>query len=156
MRLGDRNRIDGAVLEIGQGALDVVEIDDFEIAEAESMDRQGVVQQHLQRVAAEGAGLASLQLAGVRDLRPRHDGDAHQSAAADDDRRIVAGRVDQRFGEGDGAKVGNAGGDDVGRGRQRRESRHLDVEAFSLEQSGGLRDEQRKVGQGTAVRQRDA
>ena len=114
MRLGDRDCIDGPVLEIGQGVLDVVEVDDFEIAEAESMDREGVVQQHLQRIPAEGTGPASLQLAGIRDLRLRHDGDAHQSAPADDDRRIVAGRVDQRLGEGDGAKVGNAGGDDVG------------------------------------------
>ena len=140
-----------------RGVLDVVEVDDFEIVEAESMDCQGVVQQHLQRITAEGSGPASLQLAGIRDLRLRHDGDAHQSAPADDDRPIVAGRVDQRFGEGDGAELRNATRrDDVGRGRQRRESRHLDVETFSLEQAGGLRDEQREVGQGTAVRQRDA
>ena len=116
MRLRHRDRIDGPVLEIGQCVLDVIEIDDLEILEAEPVDRQSVVQQHLQRVTAEGAGLAPLQLTGIRDSRPRHDCNAHQSAAADDDRWIVAGRVDQRLGEGDGAEVREAGGDDVGRG----------------------------------------
>ena len=121
-----------------------------------AVDGQGVVQQHLQRVPTEGAGPASLQLTDIRDLRLRHDGDAHQSAAADDDGRIVAARVDQRLGEGDGAEIRSARRDDVGGGRERREPGHLDVESLGLEQSGGLRHEQRQVGQRTAVRQRNA
>ncbi len=145
MRLGQCNGVDPPNLEFAQRVVDVIEIDDLKIVEAEVVRRQRVVEQYLHGVSAERAHRPPFQLADARDPRLCQDRDAHQPAAAHDYRRIGTRGLDQRLSEGNGTDVGKTRLEDVGGRREGGELGYFDLEAFRREQARTVRHKQRKV-----------